>query len=94
MGFLVAALFGTVAAALTNYLLRDKLGPWRIVWSILLGMAAGLIVTVPITLAIYFFTRLDFSLYAIIGSILSPPATALAVWRYRPRTLPEGDMRR
>lgn len=93
MGLILAALFGIVGGAVTNYLLRDKLGVGRIFLAIAAGILGGLLVTVLLTLLIYYFTRLDFSFYAIVGSVLGPPATALAAWRWRPKMRDPGGLR-
>jgi hypothetical protein len=42
MGFLISLGFGLLGAAITNYLLRDKLGAIRIALSVVAGVAAGI----------------------------------------------------
>jgi hypothetical protein len=93
MGFLISLGFGLLGAAITNYLLRDKLGGIRIALSILAGVGAGIIINAILTVLIYRAAGQDWSLFAIVGTIGGPACTALAAWRWRPRVRAPGDLR-
>lgn len=94
MGHVVSLLFGVPGAFLTNYLLRDSLRALRIALAtgagILLNFALGAVVVVVLAGT----TRLDFSTLALLGAVGGPVATAIAVWRWRPKTYADGDLRR
>jgi len=93
MGFLISVGFGLLGAAITNYLLRDRLGAAWILLAILAGVVAGAIANTILVLLLYWMIGSDLSLYAIIGTIAGPVFTALAAWRWRPKSRPAGDLR-
>jgi membrane protein implicated in regulation of membrane protease activity len=104
MAILIAVLLSIPGAWLTNHLLRDRLDPERIALAVGAGSAVGALVIVLAGLAllpwngggISFAERLialggwQLVLFSVFGG---PVATAVAVWRWRPRRLGDGDLR-
>jgi uncharacterized membrane protein YraQ (UPF0718 family) len=97
MGFLISAGFGFLGAAITNYLLRNNLGALRIGAAVCAGIVVGAIVNTVIVSALYRMVpdaaQEDYSLFAIIGTIGGPVCTAIAAWRWRPKSRAVGDLR-
>jgi L-lactate permease len=89
----IAALFGIVGGWLTDRMLRDQWGAGRIAIVIPICIVVGLIVTVPIALTVYYFTKFDTLFSAIIGSIAGPIVTTVSVRKWAPKKLPENDLR-
>ena len=104
MGVLIAVLLSIPGAWLTNHLLRDRMAPERIALAVAAGSAVGALVVVLAGLALLpwngggvsFAERLiafgggELILFSVFGG---PVATAVAVWRWRPRPLGDGDLR-
>ena len=93
MGFLAVILSGIPGAALTNYMLRDQLGAVRMLIAVAAGILLGAVVDLVATFTLYRITNIDASVSAFFGLLASPPLTALAAWRWRPKKLGPNDLR-
>ena len=104
MGILIALLLSIPGAWLTNHLLRDRTDPERIALAVAAGSAVGVLVVILAGLlllpwnggGVSFAQKLialggwQLVLFSVFGG---PVATAVAVWRWRPRRRNEGDLR-
>jgi uncharacterized membrane protein len=93
MGIFIVAPYALIGGFATNRLLRDKLGFFRILLAVIAGIAVGAATMLPLAFAIFYFTRLDSSGYAVIGIFAGPIFAALAAWRWRPRPRAADDLR-
>ena len=97
MGFLISAGFGLLGAAVTDYILRDKFGALRICAAIGAGLLVGAIINTVVVSALYkWFPETvhdDYALFAIVGTVGGPLCTAIAAWRWRPKSHTAGDLR-
>ena len=101
MGVLFAVLLSMPGAGLTNHLLRDRSDAGSIALAVAAGAVVGVVVLAAVGLVLLPWNKAfvatliaqggwEIIAFSVFGG---PIATAVAVWRWRPRSRDAGDLR-